>query len=109
MSVLDLCGDEVAASDQMQAEGRPQVLVAVVIGRPYHFAFAVRIKRNIAGVKAPELRDTTRCSDILHIRELAQRSQLRPLKGIESLDRGGIIATRLDCKFLHNPDQALFV
>src|ERR1700722_10616913 len=109
MSVLDLGGDKVAASDQMQAEGRPQVLIAVVIGRPYHFAFAVRIKGNIAGVKAPELRDTTRCSDILNIRELAQRFQVRPLQSIEPLDRGGIVATRLGCKFLRNPDQALFV
>src|ERR1700691_3455391 len=95
MSVLDLGGDKVAASDQMQAEGRAQVLVAVVIGRPYHFAFAVRIKRNIAGVTAPELRDTPRCSDILHIRELAQRFQIRPLQGIEPLDRGSITVTRL--------------
>ena len=107
--MLDLCGDKVAASDQMQAEGRPQVLIAVVIGRPYHFAFAVRIKRNIAGVIAPELRDTRRCRDILHIRELAQRFQVRPLQGIEPLDRGDIVATRLGCKFLHNPDQAIFV
>src|ERR1700691_620047 len=95
MSVLDLGGDKVAASDQMQAEGRAQVLVAVVIGRPYHFAFAVGIERNRSGVKAPEWSDTPRCSDILHIRELAQRFQRRPLQGTEPIDRGSRNVPRL--------------
>jgi hypothetical protein len=46
-----------------------------------------RIKRNIAGVIALELRDTCRCRDLLHIRQIPQRFQISTLQGIDILDR----------------------